>query len=366
MSISENYADQMIAARGQSAPIDDDGFVPGRSLATLSGGPMIAAQGAVHVAVHRDEARILAKLKVMANAAGQRWYYRWTTNNKDGTKGVVEGPSIDCAMAVARLYGNCDINLRVEESITHWTFYAGFRDFESGFTVVRAFQQRKSQKTGMKDADRQADIVFQIGQSKAIRNVIVNALADFADFAFEAAKGSFVERIGSRLDDYRTKAVKRFGEIGVDIKRVEAVIGKAAKDWLAPDIARIIAELQAISDGMASADETYPVLDGAPAEEKEPVREAAPKAQRQQRKAREPEKPADETAADGSGDATAFDIETFVETSEAEAKAAATLTELADIDESVTKALIANGADNEVQKYWRSIVANASKRLTEG
>lgn len=357
MSISENYADQMIAARGQAAPIEDDG----RALATLSGGPMIAAQGAVHVAVHRDEARILAKLKVMANAAGQRWYYRWTTNNKDGTKGVVEGPSIDCAMAVARLYGNCDINLRVEENLTHWTFYAGFRDFESGFTVVRAFQQRKSQKTGMKDADRQADIVFQIGQSKAIRNVIVNALADFADFAFEAAKGSFVERIGSRLDDYRTKAVKRFGEIGVDIKRVEAVIGKAAKDWLAPDIARIIAELQAISDGMASADETYPVLDGPPADEKEPVREAAPKAQRQPRKAREPEKPADETAADGSGD-----IETFVETSEAEAKAAATLTELADIDEPVTKALIANGADNEVQKYWRSIVANASKRLTEG
>lgn len=364
MSISENYADQMIAARGQSAPIEDDGFAPGRALATLSGGPMIAAQGAVHVAVHRDEARILAKLKVMANAAGQRWYYRWTTNNKDGTKGVVEGPSIDCAMAVARLYGNCDINLRVEENLTHWTFYAGFRDFESGFTVVRAFQQRKSQKTGMKDADRQADIVFQIGQSKAIRNVIVNALADFADFAFEAAKGSFVERIGSKLEDYRKKAVARFGELGIDIRRVENVIGKAAKDWLAPDVARIIAELQAIGDGMASADETYPVLVQQQDDGTEPVREAAPKAQRQPRKAREPEKPADETVADGGGDPAAFDIETFIEKSEAEAKAAATLTELADIDESVTKTLIANGSDNEVQKYWRSVVAGASRALS--
>jgi hypothetical protein len=359
MSISENYADQMIAARGQSAPIEDDGFAPGRALATLSGGPMIAAQGAVHVAVHRDEARILAKLKVMANAAGQRWYYRWTTNNKDGTKGVVEGPSIDCAMAVARLYGNCDINLRVEENLTHWTFYAGFRDFESGFTVVRAFQQRKSQKTGMKDADRQADIVFQIGQSKAIRNVIVNALADFADFAFEAAKGSFVERIGSKLEDYRKKAVARFGELGIDIRRVENVIGKAAKDWLAPDVARIIAELQAIGDGMASADETYPVLVQQQDDGTEPVREAAPKAQRQPRKAREPEKPADETVADGGGD-----IETFIEKSEAEAKAAATLTELAELDEAVTKTLIANGVDNDVQKYWRSVVAGANRALS--
>ena len=325
---------------------------------------MIAAQGAVHVAVHRDEARVLAKLKVMANAAGQRWYYRWTTNNKDGTKGVVEGPSIDCAMAVARLYGNCDINLRVEESLTHWTFYAGFRDFESGFTVVRAFQQRKSQKTGMKDADRQADIVFQIGQSKAIRNVIVNALADFADFAFEAAKGSFVERIGSKLDDYRKKAVARFGELGIDIKRVENVIGKAAKDWLAPDVARIIAELQAIGDGMASADETYPSLQasgaGGEVSEKEPEREATPKAQRQPRKAREPDvgpPTADETVT--------FDIETFIEKSQAEAKAATTLSELAELDESVTKTLIANGVDNDIQKYWRSVVAAANRALSD-
>jgi len=66
--------------------------------------------------------------------------------------------------------------------------------------------------------------------------------------------------------------------------------------------------------------------------------------------------PADETAA--------FDIETFIEKSEAEAKAAGTLSDLAELDEAVTKTLIANGSDNEVQKYWRSVVAGASRALS--
>jgi hypothetical protein len=368
MSISDSYADQMIAARGQIASNEDEGF-SGGALALPSGGAMAAPQGAVQVAVHRDEARILAKLKVMANAAGQRWYYRWPTKNRDGSKGVVEGPSIDCAMAVARLYGNCDVDLRVSETVTHWVFYARFRDFESGFTTTRAFQQRKSQTTGKMDAERQLDIVFQIGQSKAIRNVIVNALADFADFAFEAAKGSFVERIGLKIEDYRKRAVTRFGELGIDIRRVENVIGKASKDWLAPDIARIIAELQAIGDGMSSADETYPVLEVA-VSEKEPVREEAKTTEAKPRQTRKKadapaatdEKPAEEAKPEDSTPESS-DFDAYIAEREAEAKAATSLSDLADIDDATSKALTTRGADSDVQRYWRAVVAGVSKEL---
>jgi hypothetical protein len=38
------------------------------------------------------------------------------------------------------------------------------------------------------------------------------------------------------------------------------VIGRPAKDWLAPDIARVLAMMRAIADGMASADDSFPPL----------------------------------------------------------------------------------------------------------
>lgn len=59
-----------------------------------------------------------------------------------------------------------------------------------------------------------------------------------------------------------------------------------------------------------------------------------------------------------------FDLERFVTKAEAEAKAASALTDLAELDEAVTKTLIANGVDNDVQKYWRSVVAGANRALS--
>jgi hypothetical protein len=49
----------------------------------------------------------------------------------------------------------------VQDNLTHHVFLARFIDIETGFSVTRPFQQRKSQTLGKKmDADRQADIVF--------------------------------------------------------------------------------------------------------------------------------------------------------------------------------------------------------------
>ena len=59
---------------------------------------------------------------------------------------------------------------------------------------------------------------------------------------------------------FRSKAVTRLAELKIEPKRVEAVIGRPADKWLAPDVARVIAEIQAINDGMALADDLYPPL----------------------------------------------------------------------------------------------------------
>lgn len=268
MSIAESYADSMVAALGTKQQQQEIEPLTPMSGAMIEHRPT----GAIKVQVERDEAKILQRLKVLSSAAGERFYYRWSVKNKDGTTGWVEGPSIDCALAVARSYGNCDVDVRTQDFPDHWIFYARFTDFETGFTITRAYQQRKNQKTMKTDADRQRDIVFQIGQSKSIRNVICNALSIFTDYAFDEAKAGIVNRVGKNLEGYRTKVIARLTELKIDVARVEAVRGRAAKDWLAADVALTIAELQSINDGMATIDETYAPLNGGAVPEKEPER----------------------------------------------------------------------------------------------
>jgi hypothetical protein len=213
---------------------------------------------AQRVAMPRSLAHIMTNLKTMAAAAGTDWYYRWKVKKKGGSEEWVEGPSVKCATAVARMYGNCQVNCRVTETPTHWQFMARFVDYETGFSLERPYQQRKSQSTGRMEADRALDLAFQIGTSKATRNVICNALETFTDFAFEQAKASLVEAIGKNLVGSRTKLLSQFSELGIDVKRVERVYGKTSEQWLAPDIAKMVAEVRSIIDGMGSKEEFYP------------------------------------------------------------------------------------------------------------
>jgi hypothetical protein len=221
-------------------------------------------RGAVSVAVRRDEREIFQKIKTIATAAGDDFFYSWPTKNKDGTKGEVAGPSVKCANAVARLFGNCSVKVRVFDMGANWIFYAQFYDLETGFVLERPFQQRKGQNVGGgMDKDRATDIVFQIGTSKAARNVVCNALSEFTDFAFAVAREQLVEKVGKNLDKFRNQVLERLATLKVDVKRVELTRGKTADKWLAGDVAKIIAEIQAVNDGMAHPDELWTPIDAA-------------------------------------------------------------------------------------------------------
>jgi hypothetical protein len=218
--------------------------------------------GAQAVAVKRDESEVLKKLRVLASAAGDNWYYRFPVkNNQKGTTDWIEGPSIKLANDLARLYGNCEVDCRAQDIGDHWLFHARFIDIETGYSLTRPFQQRKGASKMGGDADRRLDIAFQIGASKAIRNVVVNALQTFSDFAFEEAKGALVEKIGKNLNGWRERVQERLAA-RLDIKRVEAVIGRTVGEWLAPDIAKVVATMKAVEDGMATLDEAFPPLGG--------------------------------------------------------------------------------------------------------
>jgi hypothetical protein len=221
-------------------------------------------RGAIEVAVLRDQKRVMANIKVAAAMAGTDFFYRFPVKDKGTTK-YIEGASIKAANAVARLYGNCSTRIRSVDHGDHWLFTAQFYDFETGYVLERQFQQRKDQKVMRTDRGRQLDILFQIGQSKAIRNVICNALSIFTDYAEEEAKGELITKVGKDLPGWKAKIKGRLEELKVDPKRVEALRGRSIENFLAGDVAAVVAEMQAIKDGMSSPDESWPHLEAAAA-----------------------------------------------------------------------------------------------------
>lgn len=222
--------------------------------------------GAQPVAVYRDEHKVMTKIKSIAAAAGPDWFYRFPVRKQGGGQDWIEGPSIKLANDVARIFGNNVNEVRELDVGDAWVFYARFTDIETGFSMERAYRQRKSQSSlKTKDADRQLDIAYQIGQSKAIRNCIVNSLQIYADYAFEEARNSLVEKIGKDLNTWRERTLSGIKNMSVDLVRVERVIGRGAKDWLAPNIAQVIAMMKSVADGMASADDIFPPIEAPPA-----------------------------------------------------------------------------------------------------
>lgn len=255
-SILDTFARQEGLKKGQDVQV-----IPPSTMRPNTG----AFMGAVQVAVRRDETAVLQKLAVLASAAGSDWYYRFPVKNKkENRTDYIEGPSIKLANDLARLYGNCEIDCDVIDLGDHWMIYAVFTDYETGYRLKRPFQQRKNQRSVGGDrqdmADRALDIALQIGASKAIRNVTTNALQTFSDFAFQEAKNALVEKVGKDLPRWRERVAQRLEDLKVEPLRVEKIIGRKLADMLAPDVAKVIAMMQAVRDGMATLEETFPPL----------------------------------------------------------------------------------------------------------
>lgn len=222
---------------------------------------------AVQVQKQRSLQEVLRRVMEEADLAGEEFYYGWGAG-----KDHIEGPTVKLAMTVVRCYGNCAIELLpVQETEDAWIFTAAFVDFETGYTLTRQFRQSKKWVVyGRHDEERKADIRFQIGQSKAIRNVVINAIpSSITNRAMEKAK----EGVRGRLEEYIgnhgpvrviEKMLVDFGKHGVTLAMILAKINVA--DQKAIEIEHLVTlkgDLYAIENGQEYADELFPEADAA-------------------------------------------------------------------------------------------------------
>lgn len=227
---------------------------------------------AVSVQKPRNILAVQDKCLNEATLSGDRFFYRWESETEDKfgkkKKSVIIGPSFDLSMAVARLFGNIAVTQKpIQETRESWIFTAAFVDLETGFTLERTFRMSKNWKVyGNFDVFRKEDIRFQIGQSKAMRNVVVNAVPSFlVDKMIEAALNSVRGEIEKKLEANKgnivaviNKALDECEKLGVTRDRVVAKAGYPIEQWGIDDLVALAGDYRALKQGREKADTLFP------------------------------------------------------------------------------------------------------------
>lgn len=249
---------QQQGAAGFAGQAADQGVALGHTMVHMAVGGVVQA---VAVQSTRDLVEVQERVQQEAELSAESLMYRWTTKNKDGSRGEVKGLSIEAAMMLARNYGNCcawaDI---VAEDQTHWTFQGYFLDRETGFISMRLYRHRKYDGArGRMDPERLQDIEFQIGQSKAVRNATLRGIPEgLKQLAEQTATQSTAKKLTRGGKAKGIEAVKRaFAKYDVKIGHLESRVGKKSKEWIDEDLAVLRQIYQSIVDGETSAENEF-------------------------------------------------------------------------------------------------------------
>lgn len=218
-------------------------------------------QTAVAVNRERNLNKVLSKCLEEAAIAGSDFYYSWSQGGQN-----IEGLTIGASQALCRNFGNCALEVKVEETPNAYIFHGAFIDLETGFNLVRPFRQNKQspKKKDGKDVysgERGTDIIFQIGASKAMRNAALNAMPKWlTEKVIEKAKENVVAKI-QNLGPEKAKGMilNKAGALGVGQDRIEAVYGKE-RVWDTDRIIKITSALRAIEDGFEKATDLFPII----------------------------------------------------------------------------------------------------------
>jgi hypothetical protein len=251
------------AETGEIIPSESSGL-PGGMAQTALGNSAIKVLMSTPILKPRNTAMLRTRLSALCAENADKYIYSWVVKDKKrGRETLVEGLSIKGAMDLVRVYGNCFVGpLDIEDRGDNWLFTAILFDRETGSITMRSHLQRKSQNLGMRDAARAQEMIFNSGQSKAVRNVIVNHFGADAAFMVETCRrGGLAQWVQNNPDKADLFIDETTDAHAIEMNRIEASVGKKRAQWTHREIARIMMELRAIDDAMISAESAFPLLE---------------------------------------------------------------------------------------------------------
>ncbi len=217
---------------------------------------------AMQVLKPRDMESVERSVLRQATLVGEKAMYGWGAG-----KGRVEGLSIRMAMIMFNSFGNMTIAAEpVQETPDAWIFTHYIVDLETGASAPRQWRESKRSKVdGNLDAERKDAIRFGRGQSKNIRNVIINRMPFWLiqKVIEEAKKGArdklnkYIEKNG--LAAAQTFAAEQLKRHGVTEAQIIEKMGKAELKGLdVDDLVALVSDLRAIESGEEHVSTLFP------------------------------------------------------------------------------------------------------------
>ncbi|MEM3091505.1 MAG: hypothetical protein QXD05_00005 [Candidatus Pacearchaeota archaeon] len=220
-------------------------------------------QTAVQVIKKRELTDIINRVEQEAAISGEDFYYSYPQGDK-----YIEGVGINGALILARNWGNNAVEVRPFDLGDKYVLIGDFIDFETGFNLSRPYILKKKILKNKKgnaiyEKERNDEIVFQIGTSKAMRNVILNALPNYV---IEAGLRRAKEGYRKKLEEYikkngiekaRDMLVKRAERLNVAKELIEKNFGKSSS-WDIDKILLISGTLKGIEEGYHSINDAFP------------------------------------------------------------------------------------------------------------
>lgn len=256
--LSDKMQQQQMTQQGFAGQAANQGVGYGNTMVHMAVGGVIQAVG---IQSNRNLEDVQERVRQESELSAENLMYRWMITKKNGEKEEVKGLTIEAAMMLARNYGNCcswaDI---VSENQTHWTFQGYFLDRETGFISMRLFRQRKFDgQKGKMDSERLEDIIFQIGQSKAVRNAILRGIPEgLKQLAERTSIKATAEKLtkGGKAKGI-DKVKKAFARYAVSLELLEKRIGKESNQWEDEDLAKLRQIYQSIIDGETTPENEF-------------------------------------------------------------------------------------------------------------
>lgn len=235
---------------------------------------------AISVQKPRDLDLVRRAVLKEAKLLGDHGFYGWGAG-----KDKIQGPSVKMANMLGRLWGNSALLARsIQDLGDSWVFTSAFVDLETGYTMERQFRMSKKFTIyGKHDDERKDDMRFQIGQSKANRNVVLNVIPEWLiDEAMQTALAGGREKLEKMIEEdgiehVRDGVFKSLAKSGI---KEEVVLKKLKVEKRAGVDMKMLLELssdlKAIRAGEVGAAELFPLEDPKP-ETTEDLKKAAKK-----------------------------------------------------------------------------------------
>lgn len=217
-----------------------------------AGTPFVTA---ISVQKPRNLDKIVAAMDREAEYAGKTFWYSW----RDKKGNLIEGPSIGLANSLAREWTNCGVTVDFQETAETFILTPRFIDIEKGYQCERVFRQHKGVVQGNFDPERKLDMALQIGQSKAIRNVVCNAVPKWlVQRAIQKAKDAVVKGIDpAKLGELKKEVAAFFHDHGVTLEQLVAKAKRPMAEWTTLTIATFQADMHAVESGEVAVEEIF-------------------------------------------------------------------------------------------------------------